>query len=468
MRRIGRVMAAAVLATAGGCAHVATQRGHLAAIDNQLYTHDVAGALAGIEAVKERAYKGKDRVLFHLDAGMLNHYNARWPESNELLTKAEHGIEEAYTRSISSAAASLMLNDNTLEYAGEDYEDVYLNVFKAINYLRLGLFDAAFVEVRRINLKLSLLEDKYARLAESLNKTGDKARTYRPGRVRFHNSALARYMSMLIYRAEGDRDAARIDMGKIREAWQEAPGVYDFTIPSFATALAPSPPSYTKLNVISFYGRSPDKLARTLYIHTRKDAVAILATRQKQSRKTEVNALEVIPWGLGGLLPVHSVIKFEVPYMQKRETRVKRVVLYLNGYPVQELTPIESIENVAFETFKIKEPMVFLKAITRTVLKNIAKAKAADELKKKTPVGTGMISGVLLDVAVALSENADLRIGQFFPAVAAISEVEVPVGSYRATVVYFDHAGTRLYQDERGTVEAKAGGLNLLHSSYLN
>ncbi len=468
MRRVCRIIGMVWLVAAGGCAHMATQRGHLAAIDTQLQTHDVQGALTGIQVAKDKAYKGKDRILYYLDAGMLNHYNGLWAESNELLTKAEDGIEEAYTRSISSAAASLMLNDNTLEYAGEDYENVYLNVFKAINFLRQGQLDSAFVEVRRINLKLSVLEDKYARLAESLNKTGDKQRDFKPGRVRFHNSALARYMSMLMYRTEGDHDAARIDRDKIVEAWQSAPQVYDFPMPSFATALAPSPPAYAKLNVMSFYGRSPDKLARTLYIHTRKDAVLIMATQQKSSRKTEVKALEVIPWSLGGLLPVNSVIKFELPYMQKRETQVARVVLYLNGYPVKDFGLLENVSNVAFETFKIKEPLIFLKSITRTVLKNIAKAKAADELKKKTGYGAGILSGIALDIAVALSENADLRVGQFFPAMAAISEVEVPVGPHRATVVYYDQSGNRLFQDELGTVDIRPGELNLLHSSYLN
>ncbi len=463
------VTAAALVVLAAGCASTRTSKQHLFGIENRLSGHDFAGALAQIEAAKTTAYKEKDRILYYLDAGMLCHYNAHWAESNELLTQAEHAIEEAYTRSVSKAATSIMLNDNALEYAGEDYENVYLNVFKAINFLKQDAFDPAFVEVRRINDKLNLLEDKYARMATEYNKTtkdSGTSKTFQPGRIRFYNSALARYMSMLMYRTEGQRDDARIDLQKISEAWEAAREVYPFPLPSFTLALAPSPDAYAKLNVLGFYGRSPDKLANTLYIHTQPTSVTIMTTQQQSSGKTRMTALEVIPWSIGKLLPAGSTLKFQMPYMQMRGSQVGRAVLYLNGYAVTDLQPLESIESVALETFRIKEPLVFLKTITRVIGKTIVKAKAMEELKKHKD--GALVPGFLVDMAVAATENADLRVGQFFPAVAAVSEVEVPVGEHRATVVYFDKAGNRLYQDELGTVRVRAGQLNLLQSYYLN
>ncbi len=455
-----------VVACVSGCAHMSTQRGHLTGIEDKLGVNDFEGALVQVKTARGGQYKEKDRILYYLDAGLLSHYSAQWEESNALLADAERGIEDAYTRSVRSAAASIMLNDNALEYAGEDYEDVYLNVFKAINYLRLGEFDSAFVEIRRINDKLNLLEDRHANVATGFNTATEKGKPFTPGRAKFHNSALARYLSMLMYRAEGNRDSARIDMMKINEAWQAAPEVYDFKMPSLTTALTPSPDAYAKLNVIGFYGRSPDKLARTLYIHTRKDAVLIMTTEQKSTKKTNVTALEVIPWPLGGLLPENSIFKFQIPYMKLRGTSVARATLHLNGYPVEDLVPLERLEKVALETFKIREPLIFLKTITRTIAKSIVSTRAKSQLKKQ---GSGnFLTDMLVDAAVAATENADLRIAQFFPAVAGISEVDVPVGQYRATVVYYDATGTSLYQDELGVVDVTDGGLHLLQSCYLN
>ena len=469
MQRIGTALLAALLALTAGCASTRTSKQHLIGIEGRLSGHDFAAALEQVEAAKTTAYKQKDRILYYLDAGLLCHYNARWTESNELLTKAEYAIEEAYTRSVSKAATSIMLNDNALEYAGEDYENIYLNVFKAINYLQVGAFDSAFVEVRRINDKLNLLETKYAGIASEYNKTTESSGTrksFRPGKIRFRNSALARYMSMLMYRTEGQRDDARIDLRKMSEASAAARDLYPFPLPSLATALAPSPEAYAKLNVLGFYGRSPDKLANTLYIHTQKDSVTIMTTQQQSAGKSKMTALEVIPWNIGGLLPAGTTLKFQMPYMKMRGSRVGRAVLYLNGFAATDLQPLESIEAVARETFRIREPLIFLKTISRVVGKTIIKTKAMEELKKHED--GQYVPGFLLDMAVAATENADLRVGQFFPAVAAISEIEVPVGEHRATVVYFDKAGNRLYQDELGTVQVRPGRLNLLQSYYLN
>ncbi len=461
--------AAALAVVATGCASTRTSTQHLLGIENRLAGRDFAAALEQVLAAKTTAYKEKDRILYYLDAGMLCHYNARWAESNELLTQAEQAIEEAYTRSVSMAATAIMLNDNALEYPGEDYENIYLNVFKAINFLQQGTFDSAFVEVRRINDKLNLLEDKYARMATEYNKTtpsSGTSKSFRPERTRFHNSALARYMSMLMYRTEGQRDDARIDLLKISEAWGSAREVYPFPLPSFAVALAPSPDAYAKLNVLGFYGRSPDKLANTLYIHTQPDSVTIMTTQQQSAGNTEMTALEVIPWSIGNVLPAGTTLKFQLPYMKMRVSQVGKAVLYLNGYAVTDLQPLESIESVAYETFRIKEPLIFLKSISRVIGKTIIKVKAMEELKKHED--GELVPDFLVDMAVAATENADLRVGQFFPAVAAVSEIDVPVGEHRATVVYFDKAGNRLYQDELGTVQVRPGKLNLLQSYYLN
>jgi hypothetical protein len=470
MRRfLSGVMAFLLLVLVAGCASTRTSKKHLIGIDEKLAGHNFATALTQIESCKTTAYKEKDKILYFLDAGMLCHYNRRWRESNDLLTKAEYAIEEAYTRSVSKAAASVMLNDNAQEYAGEDYENVYLNVFKSLNYLELGEFDSAFVEVRRINNKLNLLEDKYRKIAAEYNKTTKEsgAKTaFKPGKIRFHNSALARYMSMLMYRTEGQRDDARIDIEKLSAVHQSSRELYPFPLPALDTALAPSPAAYTKLNVMGFYGRGPDKLANTLYVHTQASAVTIMITKQVSSGRTKMETLQTIPWNIGGLLPPGTSIKFQLPYMKMRGSEVARAVLYLNGYPVTDLQPLESLEAVARETFRIKEPLIFLKTISRVIGKTIINEQTKKELQKHKD--GQMVPGFLLDMAVAATENADLRVGQFFPAIAAVSEVEVPVGKHRVTVVYFNKAGTRLYQDELGTVEMQPGKLNLLQSYYLN
>ena len=87
-------------------------------------------ALAIQELVKSKSqYKPKDKILYYLDFGMLSHCAGNYSESASILQKADYSMEEAYTKSISKAGKSLLLNDNSLVYSGEDYENIYLNIF---------------------------------------------------------------------------------------------------------------------------------------------------------------------------------------------------------------------------------------------------------------------------------------------------------------------------------------------------
>ena len=136
-----------------GCASTRTSKKHFIGINEKLISRDYAGTLKQIESAKGKFYTEKERALYYVDAGMLNHYQGNYEESNTLLSKAEKDFDELYTKSLSRAAASMLLNDNILAYSGEDYENIYINVFMALNYIEMDDFDGAFVEIRKINNK---------------------------------------------------------------------------------------------------------------------------------------------------------------------------------------------------------------------------------------------------------------------------------------------------------------------------
>ncbi len=449
-----------------GCASAATYKRQFAEVDEKLHAQDYQTILLNIEASKERCYKKKDRILYYLDVGLLNHFANNWRESNALLEEAERAIESAYTRSVTRATASMMLNDNVLEYAGEAHEDLYLNIFKALNYVKLGESDSAMVEVRRISNKLNMLEDKNAKFAQKYNQSQNTGKRYKQGRNRFYDSALARYLSMIMYRANGNADDARIDRDRIKAIWKSTGNIYTFRMPSFATTLMPSPDGYAKLNVISFIGRLPDKLARTLYIRTQPWSITVTATQQNEYNQHQVKVLEVIPWRGRDPLPLGMQMKFQVPYMKMRPSRVGSIRLMLNNHELGRFSTIESMDKVAYEIFKVKEPLIYLKTVMRTALKSIACAATVKELQSHSDGQN--IPPELIELMFAVTENADLRVSQFFPASASICEIDVPIGTYSVSVVYYDHSGMKIFTDSLGGINVKAGKLNLLESHYLN
>lgn len=446
-----------------GCGSMASQKQHFTGLNEKLRIRDYGAAVLQIESAKDVGYRQKDRVQYYLDAGMLYHYNKEYSKSNEMLTKAENAIDELYTKSISKAAASMLLNDNVMDYSGEDYEDIYLNLFKALNYLALDEFDEAFVEIRRINNKLLLLEDKHKKMANSLNMFKKKKAKFETNKNQFHNSALSRYLSLLLYRAEGKDDDARIDLEKLREAWKLQTQIYNFSLPPVNSLLSKS--EKVKIDFLVFTGMSPDKKTDTWYIHTEKDLLIIAETEENPKGKQQLEDLNTIPWQ-GIKEGFH--FKFQLPYLKEKASQIGKVRVLLDDVPKQELRMIEDMERVALETYKIKKPLVYLKTITRTILKGLLAEKAKSKLDEQVGGGfAGILARAAADLAVDSTENADLRISRFFPGKALMGELEAEPGIHNIKIEYYSKSGSLLHVEDKGDIEFKVAGLNLIESYYL-
>ena len=107
-----------------------------------------------LEESSKEFYSKHDDVLQMLDLGLLAHYS-EFPEvAINYLNQAEKLIEENYSKSITQNISSYILNDNVIDYAGEEYEDIYVNLFKCLTFVSTEDYEKAFVEIRRFNNKL--------------------------------------------------------------------------------------------------------------------------------------------------------------------------------------------------------------------------------------------------------------------------------------------------------------------------
>ncbi|WP_321991344.1 hypothetical protein [Marispirochaeta aestuarii] len=426
---------------------------------NQGNYAQAAQAMSGDE--RSTYYRDKDKVLYYLDVGMLYHYAGDYELSTQNLNEAEILIEQYFTKSISQAAGSLLLNDNVMDYAGEDYEDIYLNVFKSLNFLSLGDFDAGFVEVRKVNTKLNLLEDKYSNLAAGYNSADDAEVELKAGENRFYSSALARYVSLLMYRGEGDYDGARIDYNKIVEAFLLQPDIYEFEPPVDESTLRP--PDGARLSVLAFAGRSPLKKAKTLTIVTGPNTVSILTM-------DEDDAGQLIPTGYNSFfwpgIDGGYRFKFQLPYIEPQGSAVDTIRLVVDAQPLGQLKMIENMERVAEATFQVKYPIIFMKTVTRTIVKGILAQMGKQQLQEQGGLALGLLGSIVADIAVEASEQADLRTARYFPAHAYMGEFDLPEGEHFVELEYYS-GGTLLQVDELGMMNLTKGGLNLA-TSYSN
>lgn len=198
----------------------------------------------------------------NLEMGSANHFAGNYRESNQYFENAEYEIEDLYTKSISRAIKSFLVNDNILAYDGEDYEDVYLNAFKTLNYIHLGDLEAALVESRRISYKLGQLNIKYNDIVSALSEADtskvDEGK-WHSGETNIQNSAMGHYLSTILYAKTGKLDDARISYNNLIKSYGDQPSLArDNTPTSDELETLMNPNSYNVL-VKVFSGRSPTK-----------------------------------------------------------------------------------------------------------------------------------------------------------------------------------------------------------------
>jgi len=187
-----------------------------AKVENALLAGNVDGARSAL-ASGEKEYGKKSRLLYLFDKTSLSHYASDWETSNQALEEANTLIDELYTTSISSEAASFLVNDMSLPYVGENFERVMLHVLGMLNYAALGQKDNALVEARRAD----------ERLKEYAAKVGE-------GKVGYREDALARYVSAVLYEGGSKQDLwdAYLDYKKADEAYDLYAQLYSTAKPT--------------------------------------------------------------------------------------------------------------------------------------------------------------------------------------------------------------------------------------------
>ncbi len=451
-----------VLFVFSSCASMMTMNEQYKEMDGLLKNRDFEQASIIIEEAKtDELYKEKDKVLYYLDIGMLNYYNAKYSECVDNLTKAEYGIEELFTKSVGKAIASGLLNDNALDYFGEDYEDIYLNIFKSLSFLELGNYDEAMVELRRINIKLNILEDKYKEALEQHNKDEGSESELVAQENKFHNDVLGRYLSMLLFREDNDYDGARIDALMIDEAFQYQAHLYEFQQPSLPSL---EYDGRALLNFVAFTGRSPAKLAKAIYLDTGANIVWLTYTGEDENYVNNLVGFNFIV--MPGVSPGFH-FKFALPFLERRGSGISSVRILIDGEDLGELELTENMERIAEETFKLKQPLIVGKTIVRTVIKGIAKEVGKEAVNEASGGGIfGALAGLAMDVAVDATENADTRLSQFFPAYAYTGELELIPGPHQVELVYYS-GNSEVFRDNKGVVNIEPDSLNLVQSFIL-
>ncbi len=403
-----RALLLILLLVLAGCASYSKGFAPIAA---ELAQRDLGGALALLDAEKTVE---RNRLLFLMNRGMLLRMHGEFAASNQEFFAAKQLVEELNALSLREQTTALAINDGTRSYAGAPYEQVMLNLYRALNFLELGQLDEARVEALQVDLLLGELGDK---------ELGPL----------FSNDPFARYLTALIYEATGETSNAMIAYRSSYQAYQEHQARYPAPLPrqlelDLLRASAAVGLSAENSEFVAEFGIDNWQSSEQL---RREGELVFLFHNGLAPVKVEESV--VLPD-----LPKGPLVRIALPTYQRRQNCFSRARLKIAGRIV-ETEVFQNIEELAIAELERNRPAILARATARVILKHQMSKQAGKE---------NGLAGLLVNLSGLLTERADTRSWMSLPASIQLARVALPAGEYDLEVELLDPYGqlaTRLF-----------------------
>jgi hypothetical protein len=389
-------------------------------LDARIAVGDYAGAESLIAGDKLTSYGKKNRVLYYLDLGAVQFDARKYKESDQSLAAAEENMDDLYTKSIHQAAGTLLLNDNTVDYAGERFERAFVNVYRAFDYLFSGDRDNALVEIR----KLSRLLQEYSDTAGASTA--------------FKDDAFAQYLSALLYADAGQPDDARIAFEAAGRAYKNYAAVYSVPTPPIDTAPLDGPNG--ELVFVHANGIAPHKESRYFQVAWGEGLAAVNASSDENSGQAR-NAIRA--GVLGHAITVAYPVYVQDPF------RIHRSEIEVDGV-IAETRLVENVSAIAQKALAERQAAIRTRAVARAAIKYIlaqTAAKAAETACNRITAGDWAVNACkyasrgLANGIAAGTEVADTRAWATLPAQFLLARMPLAPGEHLVTVRYRGHQG---------------------------
>jgi hypothetical protein len=346
-------------------------------------------AAAKLEAgLKSQEPDGRDILLYLLDLALAQHSAGKYDESIKTFLRADKMAEIKDYTSLAHEAATLLVSENTKDYKAEDFENVLISTYLAMNYALIGKSEDAIVEAKRVNRKLHLMVTD--------------------GQRKYKQNAFARYLSAMLYEGDGNYNDAYVDY---KEAHKLAPSFPGLGLDLWRCAYAL---------------REPDEMEQwdEEYHLTKEDHA------QAKGAMPETGLGEIIVLYENGISPVKRPNPYfsSLPKFYPRYNPIYSAEVRIDGQPRARTTPLDDIESTAIENLDEKYGGLIAKKIAGVAAKEVV----GYEIGKQT---NSPLLGFLAKLALYASDQADLRSWNLLPKDLQIARIVVAPGTYGVDVI---------------------------------
>jgi hypothetical protein len=401
-------------------------------IEGDLYSGNFNKAIENIDS-NSFLQKKRNRLLYLLEKGKIEHLRGNYKESNALFEQAYIMIDDKIKTNIGQAVAGKVTNPMAEPYKGEDFEKVTIHYYMALNYFHLGMPNEALVEAKRINIKLLELNEKYP---DNKNK--------------YSRDAFSQILQGIIYESTGDINNAFI-------AYRNAAEIYDANGGNFFGITMPDQLKKDLVKTAKQMGFNEEYNA---YIK-KYNVPPVTIDKVKDGKLPQPTAEAVIFWE-NGLAPAKDqiILNFSATkhlfYASYMDDNVMQDILL----PIPMGFNVGTVNSIAIPKYR-KRPSFYSKAtvivdgeekpfdigqdfypiakqcLKDRMLREIVDIVARFAVKKASSEGLGALGKQLFgddgkdlfklggDIAGAATEKADTRNWQSLP--ATIGYVRVPL-----------------------------------------
>jgi len=420
----------------------------------------------------------RDELVRRLQLGLVLHQAGKHSASNEAFEWVEREAENRYTRSVTRAVGSVLVNDGVLEYVPPLAERAMVPYYRMLNYLALGDRDGAVVEARKAGLLLA----------------GEDPASGCSG------AAFLPYFAGMVYQAAGERNDALVSFRRAERGFDGCAGDGPAAPPSLGADLlraaldlgvrevadsarkrygipaARAAGREAELVVLVEHGWVAHRAGEDIHVPLFPEDVeglegsdggeGVVSAAARVSARLLSNLAEQAAWGsaydehpaarwAAALAGAH-VVKVAWPVYRLEAGRPASVRV-LAGDSASATAAVEDVSAGVVREFEERRPMVLTRAVGRGVVRFLAARELEKKAEKDGGEVAGFFAGRFANFAGNALEQADTRSWSLLPDRISMARVTLAPGEHRVRVEVRGGAGGGVDTLDLGTVTVGPG-----------
>jgi hypothetical protein len=370
----------------------------------------------------------KSDIPFLFELGLVAHYANHFQESNAAFDEAGDIAEDRYTKSISKEAASLVTSDQMRPYPGTRYERLLSHYYRAINYVYLNQLDGALVECRRATALINYFKGE--------NENYD-----------FFGAGFLAHLSGILFEATGEWNDAYISYKQAAEYYRNAAEKTGVEVPEdIGRSLVRLARKLSFIDELERYqkqyGEFSPRPANTGELILFYESGYVPSKREEALtfpilKKDDVDDEKFVPTLMGRQGKIYKDIELEyllrvaIPTLDSRRPVLSGIEVTVGTLKANGML-VEDVERAAIETLNTQQPGILLRTLIRAVSKYLIYRKANKENEAL---------GLLVNLAGAVTEQADTRSWQTLPNQIFMVRMSLPAGTHTLNFSFLDENG---------------------------